>query len=180
MLPPPIVSGNSFLRLSTSPIPAAAKENVPHYCTEHLVLRRLPQCHLYIIPVNTEGKKKCQAVPRAPTPIFSSDSWLFHSLWPQVTNVSHEGLMPDPALPRNTSGSQQPGVPEFPTTPKHLLPLSTPELLLGPVTASGRASKLRAGSGKDLGREGFFGIPSLFLSGSICFRVMLTPQPLPP
>lgn len=48
---------------------------------------------------------------------------------------------------------QQPGVLEFPTRPKHLLPLSIPELLLGPVTASSRASKLRAGSRKDLGRE---------------------------
>lgn len=134
----------------------------------------------FISSLSTLKEKKMSGSSRAPTPIFSSDLWLFHSLWPQVTNVSHEGLMPDPALPRNTSGSQQPGVPEFPTTPKHLLPLSTPELLLGPVTASGRASKLRAGSGKDLGREGFFGIPSLFLSGSICFRVMLTPQPLPP
>lgn len=134
----------------------------------------------FISSLSTLKEKKMSGSSRAPTPIFSSDLCLFHSLWPQVTNVSHEGLMPDPALPRNTSGSQQPGVPEFPTTPKHLLPLSTPELLLGPVTASGRASKLRAGSGKDLGREGFFGIPSLFLSGSICFRVMLTPQPLPP
>jgi hypothetical protein len=66
---------------------------------------------------------------------------------------------PDPALPRNTGGGarmesgQQPGVLEFPTRPKQLLPLSIPELLLGPVTASVRANKLRAGSGKDLGRE---------------------------
>lgn len=75
--------------------------------------------------------------------------------------MSHEGLVPDAALPRNTGGGasmesgQQPGALEFPTRPKHLLLLSVPERLLGPVTAPGRASKLRTGAGKDLGGREF-------------------------
>ena len=50
-------------------------------------------------------KKKLKA--KTPDPIFSSDMWIFDSLWPQVTNVSRERLVPEPALPRNPGGDAE-------------------------------------------------------------------------
>lgn len=89
---------------------AAARGNVQYYCTEHLALPVTLMSSLSILK-----KKKNQAGPRAPTSVFSPDTWILHSLWPQI-------LLCLETLEVVQGSGRQSGVLEFPDRPKSTPP----------------------------------------------------------